>query len=220
MDASLKPVEASDAARRAFLRQFLHDLATPLSAVSLHLEGADRRARKGADPSESLAVARAELSKAFELFELGRELLVAPPREACVFPFDEWVEDTVSGLSENGVVISGATGGLVRADRDAVSEALSALLANALAASPPEQVFVRREREGGRLKVTVENPGRLPGEDPEKLFTPRAAAPGKNWGMGLARARLSVADAGGSLLLNQREERVSASLELPEEGGT
>lgn len=220
MDAILKPGDASDAARRAFLRLFLHDLATPLSAVSLHLEGADRRARKGADPSESLAVARAELSKAFELFELGRELLVAPPREARVFPFDEWVEDTVSRLSGNGVAVSGATGGRVRADRDAVSEALSALLANALAASAPEEVFVRREREGGRLKVTVENSGRLPGEDPEKLFTPRAAAPGKNWGMGLARARLSVTDAGGWLALNQRGERVSASLELPEDCGT
>lgn len=213
----MTPPGGSDTVRRAFLRQFLHDLATPLSAVSLHLEGADRRARKGADPSESLAVARAELSKAFELFELGRELLVAPPREARLFPFDDWVAEAVSGLGGDGVTVSGVTGGRVRGNRAALSEALSALLANALAVAKPEEITVRRERERDRLKVIVENPGRLPGEDPEMLFAPRAAAPGKNWGMGLPRARLSVADAGGSLSLNQQEKRISAILELPEE---
>lgn len=216
----MTPFGASDTVRRAFLRQFLHDLATPLSAVSLHLEGADRRARKGGDPSESLAIARTELSKAFELFELGRELLVAPPRESRVFPFDDWVAEAVAARGESGVAVSGETGGFVQADRGSLLEALSALLANALAVSPPEEVRVRREREGNRLKAIVENPGRLPGEDPEKLFAPRAAAPGKNWGMGLARARLTVADAGGSLVLNQKEERVSATLELPEEAKT
>ena len=57
--------------RREFLKRFFHDLATPLSAVSLHLEGADRRARRGADPSDALAVARTELGKAFDLFDAG-----------------------------------------------------------------------------------------------------------------------------------------------------
>src|SRR5947209_18329064 len=63
-------------AQRDFLHRFFHDLATPLSAVSLHLEGADRRVKRGADPTESLAVARAELSRAFDLFEQGRECLL------------------------------------------------------------------------------------------------------------------------------------------------
>ncbi|HLN59392.1 MAG TPA: hypothetical protein VK416_12600, partial [Thermoanaerobaculia bacterium] len=47
-----------ESAHRDFLRRFLHDVATPLSAVSLHLEAADRRVRRGADPSESLAIAK------------------------------------------------------------------------------------------------------------------------------------------------------------------
>jgi hypothetical protein len=58
---------------RIWLRRFLHDVSTPLSAVSLHLEAAIRRAERGDDPSIALATARRELSRAFELFERGRQ---------------------------------------------------------------------------------------------------------------------------------------------------
>ena len=58
---------------RAWLRRFLHDVSTPLSAVSLHLEAASRRAERGDDPSIALATARRELARAFELFERGRQ---------------------------------------------------------------------------------------------------------------------------------------------------
>ena len=58
------------------LRRFLHDLAAPLSAVSLHLETAVRRVQKGNDPTESLATAQRELEKAFQLFESGRTKLM------------------------------------------------------------------------------------------------------------------------------------------------
>ncbi|MBC8647629.1 MAG: hypothetical protein H7X85_10725 [Thermoanaerobaculia bacterium] len=65
--------------------------------------------------------------------------------------------------------------------------------------------------------MTIRNGGRLPADDPEKLFSPRAASQGKNWGMGLATARLYAADARGAVRLSQGEDGVSASLELPEE---
>jgi hypothetical protein len=61
----------------AALRRFLHDLATPLSAVGLHLERAHRLSGRGEDPTEALAVARQELDRAFDLFERGRETLLA-----------------------------------------------------------------------------------------------------------------------------------------------
>jgi hypothetical protein len=70
---------------RARLRRFLHEVSAPLSAVSLHLEAASRRAARGDDPSESLATARRELSRAFDLFEKGRQDLLAtesPERRA------------------------------------------------------------------------------------------------------------------------------------------
>jgi signal transduction histidine kinase len=203
--------------RRDFLSRFFHDLATPLSAVSLHLEGADRRARRGADPTESLAIARAELAKAFELFDHGREALLATPRAAETIPFDELVTASVNGNGGGTPAVQGVTGGRVRGDRRALTEAVAALLANAVESSGASSVSVIRERAGNRLRVRIENPGRLPADDPESLFSPRAAGPGKNWGMGLARARLHAADAGGTVTLSQAADRVTAILEIPEE---
>jgi hypothetical protein len=66
------------------LRRFFHDLATPLSGLSLHLERAHRLAQKGEDASEALEVARRELEKAFVLFELGRAALLAGPGQETV----------------------------------------------------------------------------------------------------------------------------------------
>lgn len=63
----------------ARLRQFLHDVATPLSAVALHLEAASRKVTQGEDPSRSLEIARTELAHAFELFERGRDDLLGRP---------------------------------------------------------------------------------------------------------------------------------------------
>jgi signal transduction histidine kinase len=214
---SRAPILTRDTVRRQFFRTFLHDLATPLSAVSLHLEGAIRRLARGDNPAESLDVARMELGRVFELFEDGRELLLSEPRDAENFAFDEWVEATVRAVGGNGIGVEGRTGGRIEGDREKLAEALSSLLVNALehASSAPVRVF--RERGGNRLQVRIENVGRLPGDDPEKLFAPRAAGAGKKWGMGLARARLFAADAGGSVQLCQNGDRVSAILTLPEE---
>lgn len=219
-----QPEGSEVSARRQFLRTFLHDLATPLSAVSLHLEGASRRLLRGTDPSESLDIARAELSRAFDLFEQGRELLLAQPSTREVFPFDDWVESAARELSTDGIVIEGKTEGRVVGDRSKLAEALSALLVNALesqaderGASAGPRLCIVRERCDGRLHVRIENPGLLPSGDPEKLFAPRSSGTGKKWGMGLARARLYAADAGGAVRLTQDGDRVVAVLELPEE---
>ena len=61
---------------RSALQRFFHDLATPLSAVGLHLERAIRQADRGEDPSEALRVTRGELEKAFALFERERDTLL------------------------------------------------------------------------------------------------------------------------------------------------
>ena len=64
------------------LRKFFHDLATPLSAVSLHMERASRLLTRGADPTEALATARRELERTFELFERGREALLSTSEDS------------------------------------------------------------------------------------------------------------------------------------------
>lgn len=202
-------------ARRDFLKRFFHDLATPLSAVSLHIEGADRRARKGADPSESLAVARTELGKAFDLFELGRESLLEDLGAPEAIEFDVLAAETAAGFP--GVRVEGTTGATVHAPKRAVSSALAALVVNAVEASRADEVEIRCERSSGRLRAVVRNPGTLLTNNPETLFSPKSAGAGKTWGMGLARARLAAAEAGGSVRLESREGHVAATLELPEE---
>ena len=207
---------SAESAHRDFLRRFLHDVATPLSAVSLHLEAADRRLRRGADPSDSLAVAKAEISRAFDLFDRGRELLLFEPAPRESVSFDELVAAAVSRCGAGGVTLEGSTGGFVRGDRAALAEAVEALLCNALEASAGNPVTLALGRNGDGLWLRVGNLGRLPG-DPEGLFSPRAAAPGKDWGMGLARARVFGAASGGAVRLEQSGDRVVATLELPEE---
>ena len=210
-----EPDESGVSARRQFLRAFFHDLATPLSAVSLHLEGASRRHARGQDPTESLDIAKTELAKAFDLFEKGRELLLSRPEHVETFSFDDWVDEALRSFAGDGVAIAGRTDGRVSGDRARLSDALTALVVNALESSPGS-VAVARERSADGLRVRVENPGRLSGDDPEKLFAPRIAGSGKNWGMGLAVARLYAADAGGVVQLGQNGERVLATLQLPE----
>lgn len=208
--------DRAGSARRQFLRTFFHDLATPLSAVSLHLEGASRRHARGQDPAESLEIAKTELARAFDLFEKGRELLLSQPERVESFSFDEWVESTLHPFVGDGVAVQGFTGGHASGDRARLSEALTALVVNALESSPGS-VAVVRERSDAGLCVRVENSGQLSGDDPEKLFAPRMTGAGKNWGMGLARARLYAADAEGVVELSQDGDRVFATLQLPEE---
>ena len=67
---------AVDAETADYLRRFFHDVATPLSAVALHLEVANRRLQRGEDPAGAMGTARTELERALRLFESGREALI------------------------------------------------------------------------------------------------------------------------------------------------
>ena len=217
-DAGPVEIEGMSAyqAHRDFLRRFLHDLATPLSAVSLHLEAADRRLRRGADPSESLAIARAEIARAFDLFDRGRELLLLETAAGEPVSFDDLVSSVLAGAGAGEAKVAGKTGGFVLGDRRALADMLQAVLTNALEASPASALSVALDRASGGLEVRVENPGRLPAGDPEALFSPRVAAPGKTWGMGLARARLLCAASGGTIRVEQDGDRVATTVRIPE----
>jgi two-component system OmpR family sensor kinase len=204
-----------DPARRDFLKRFFHDIATPLSAVSLHLEGADRRVRRGADPSGPLAVARTELGKAFDLFNQGREFLLEARHPSERVVFDDAVGEAAA--RHPGVRVEGRAETAVLGDPAALREAISALLTNAVEAAGAESVVVHVERAGSRVVAVFENPGALSTENPDTLFSPKAARPGRTWGMGLSRARVAAGDLGGAVRLEQKDGRVLATLDLPEE---
>ncbi|HEY7369374.1 MAG TPA: hypothetical protein VIA29_05755 [Thermoanaerobaculia bacterium] len=201
---------------RQFQRAFFHDLAAALSGASLQIELAYRRASRGEDSTGATEQARAALSRAIALFEGARELLVRSPASPEALDFDALVEEAASA-SGHVIEVRGQTGGRVRGDRARLSAALTALLRNAGEASPGGGSAVARERDRGLLRVVVENPGRLPDPDPERLFSPRAARDDGSWGFGLPAARIYAAEAGGRLTLAQSGERVVAALELPEE---
>ncbi|MCA1580705.1 MAG: hypothetical protein LC796_04795 [Acidobacteria bacterium] len=201
-------------ARRDFLKRFFHDIATPLSAVSLHLEGADRRVRRGIDPTESLTVARTELAKAFDLFDRGREFLLEDPEPAA--PFDLDPVAAAAAAEHPGVRLEGATGASVIGGHRALAAALAALIVNAVEAAGAESVRVLLGREDGHVFARVENPGSLQTDNTDALFSPKSARRGKVWGMGLSRARVAAADAGGTLRIEQDGDRVVATLDLPE----
>ena len=206
--------EGLDPARREFLKRFFHDLATPLSAVSLHLEGADRRARRGADPSEALAIARTELGKAFDLFDRGREFLLETPEHPQTLELDSAVQAVATDYP--GIQLDGRTGARVHGNPGTLKSVVSALIVNAVEASAPEAVHVRLGRGGSKVRVEVENPGELPTDNPEALFSPKAARPGRNWGMGLPLARVGASDLGGEIRLEHRGGSVRAILEIQE----
>jgi len=206
--------EGLDPARREFLKRFFHDLATPLSAVSLHLEGADRRARRGADPSDALATARTELGKAFDLFDRGREFLLETPDHSETLELDPAVQAVAADYP--GVRLEGETGASVRGNAATLKSVVSALIVNAVEAAGAEAVSVRLARRDSKVLVEVENPGHLPTDNADALFSPKAARQGRNWGMGLPLARVGASDLGGAIRLEQHAGSVRATLEIPE----
>lgn len=202
-------------AYRDFLRRLFHDLATPLSAANLNLESARRRLERQAGPAEPLERAQAELDRALELVERARELAAGPSGGGATFAFDDAVSEAVSACGSPRLQLRGRTMASARGDRGGLRSALEELLRNALEASAEGVVTVVVESAGGRLRVTVTNPGTLPASDPESLFSPRFGRNGR-WGLGLARARLAAARSGGTVTLRPAGNVVAAILELPE----
>ena len=70
------PTVSHSAESKGDLRRFFHDLATPPSGASLHLERATRLIERGEDASEALTMVRQQLERAFQLFERGRAELL------------------------------------------------------------------------------------------------------------------------------------------------
>jgi C4-dicarboxylate-specific signal transduction histidine kinase len=159
-------------------------------------------------------VARAELGKAFDLFDRGREFLLETPENSGALELDSAVRAIAA---DHGIPVEGETGGKVRGNPAALKSVLSALVINAVEAGGPNAARIRLSRRGSTLRVEVENPGELPADNTELLFSPKSARAGRNWGMGLPVARVGASDLGGALRLEHQAGVVRATLEIPEE---
>lgn len=229
--AHLQALRESDALKSALLDSFAHEMRTPLTAI---------KAAAGAlltQPAELAPVAAAseaerELAAVIveeadrlnqhveEMLEMARIEgggLRAVPRAQPLEPLLRAALDSLRPPPGRVVVEAPQDSPFVVADGPLAARALTQLLANALAYSPPDRpVHLRARAEGGRARIEIRDagPGIAPAARPhlfEKFFRApeaRRARP-DGLGMGLAIARGLIVAQGGEI-----------GAEWPPEGGT
>lgn len=213
----------ADAVRRqgAFVAAASHDLRTPLSALQMELELADR---PDAGPDELRAALHAARDDATRLGELAGDLLQlatvsSEGRQLVLSSVDladlvETVHRRVAPVAENaGVRIhSGVEHRIVRLDRVRIEQALANLLVNAVTySSAGGQVDIGSgadpiEPRDITIEVLDRGPG-VPADEREAIFEPfrrGAGARGHGAGLGLATVRAAVEAHGGKVTAEDR----------------
>ncbi len=225
VEASVEHLRATDRMRRDLVANVGHDLRTPLAALTLALDEAERFASEGreADAAEAVAGARAEAASAAalvaDLFELSR--LDAPGADGAAdalrlgpVPLGEMVRDAsgahARAFARDGVaLVVDIAPGLPTLDADGARlvRLVSNLLDNARRHTPAGgTVTVAATADGDGATVTVADTG--PGIAPDALSlvferyyrgTSARTRGVEGSGLGLAIAR-AVAEAHGGTL--------------------
>ena len=222
---AVRPVEQAWEEQRQFVSDASHELKTPLTVILTSAElmqtdpdpqhirsilAMSRRMRELVESLLELArVDNGAVRAAFE--ELDLSALVADE----LLPFEPLYFEgglTLESQLEEGLRISGS-------DRH-LRQVLTILLDNALRYSPENTaVRVALTRQGSSALLTVANPGSLTKEQCRSIFRrfyradPARTAGGS--GLGLAIAQGIVADHGGKIWADSREETVTLSVCLP-----
>ena len=215
-------------ALKGFLRRFRHEISTPLSGASLHLEVALRRMQKpgGFDPAavvENLRTCQQSLEAAAGMLDLLSEA----SREEAEDPAEFSLADAVVRASEP--YRAGATGrGLLLelpnpasgprwfgSPRD-VALAVGELTHNAVDhSSSPGSIRWSIEEHPSEIVLTCRSSGRIPAGDPEHLFGVAKRETSTGRGFGLLRARRAAQASGGELTVRQQGEDVCAVIRFP-----
>ena len=222
---AVRPVERAWEEQRQFVSDASHELKTPLTVIltSAELMQTDPDPQH---PRSILAMSRRMRELVESLLELARvdngavraafgELDLSALVADELLPFEPLYFEcglTLESQLEEGLHISGS-------DRH-LRQVLTILLDNALRYSP-ENAAVRVEltRQGSSALLTVANPGELTREQCRSIFRrfyradPARTAGGS--GLGLAIAQGIVADHGGKIWADSREEAVTLSVSLP-----
>jgi len=205
---AVRTLEAESSERAALLAQqkrFLHDvsheLRTPVTIARGHLEVLRRL---NGEPAQEVDVALDELGRIEHILE--RLLLLAKSKQPDFVVVSEidvepFLEDVFMRWSE--VVLRGWTlrdlpAGTLRADPDALRNALDALLENAVKyTAPPDAITLGASPEGGELVIEVSDEGRgLPPDELDRIFDRFARADSaRSRSQGGAGLGLAIVDA-------------------------
>jgi two-component system sensor histidine kinase KdpD len=207
--------------KSALVASLSHDLKSPLTA--LRVAAGNLRSSELSDDEhrDQIALIEAELARLKRLFDNIADLASVETRT--VSPEPEWVHPNevvdaachqlASLLSTREITVVGGTEQLVRLDPRLTSAALSHVLENAIAYSPPTSpITVEVATAADRLTIAVHDRGQGLPSPPERVFERFYAAAGSRErfgrGMGLAIARG---------LLDVQGGRITAS--SPQDGG-
>lgn len=202
-------LERNETARRNMVTDVAHELRTPLTNIRVQLEAAQDGVLAADEKFfASLAEDAAMLSR---LVDDLQELSLADAGhlrlDIADVPLAELVERAVSGLDARGVAITRDVSPelIVRADARRLVQVIRNLVVNAIAYAR-SSIAIRAARDGGRVKIFVEDDG--PGvsdEQTERIFDrffradpSRSRATG-GAGLGLAIARQLVELHGGTI---------------------
>lgn len=202
--ATVERLEVSERVRGAFVNAVSHELRTPLQAIVGFAETLADRDGQLTDDVRTEALdrlvanthrLRAQIERILEVGDLDRGLVTAKREPVALHVLLERLLQR--RRDEPATVVADLAPVTAALDEAKVERAIGALIDNALrAAGPDGLVTVRLGRDGGTVRVEVEDDG--PGLDPatrESLFEPfvqgreRAAAPQPGIGVGLTLAR-------------------------------
>jgi signal transduction histidine kinase len=230
---AVKPVEGAFERERQFTRDASHELRTPLSVVLAHAQLALADPQLPASAAEKLKVVeRSARRMAFlvgDLLTLGRAD-VGIHDAAVPFSLEELVEEEVEALqalaAERGLTlefVAKTIQSTVRGEPSRIAQAVRNLLENAVRyTQPPASISVTLKEHGGRLAVTVSDPGPpIPASEHERIFErfvrleeARDASPDGS-GLGLAISRAVARAHGGDVTLESQPNHTAFTLWLP-----
>jgi len=235
---AVAPLQKALALQRRFVADAGHELRTPLAVLHTRAQLLARRIPPD-DPSRSLADQL--LADSRTLGEIVEEMLIsaqlaANPGTGELLDPGELVADTVTSMSvlaaDAGVTLHAVSqhARMVLGSRAALRRALTALVDNALAHTPPGgHVTVSTQDSGPWVQLTVSDDGEgLAGQDAERLTerfargqpSDRRVGGSRRFGLGLSLAREVAAAHGGTLTLTGTPPPgVRATIRLPAPAG-
>ncbi len=215
----IRPLEESDRRERQFISDASHELKTPVSVIEANAELLEREvgANKWLGNIRSESGRMAGLVN--ELLMLARTEREAPQMEQLdfghlvlggVLPFESVAFEEGRELDyqmEENVTVYGNAGQL--------SQLISTLMDNALSHSEGEgSILIRLSREKAETVLTISNPGFIPKEDREEIFS-RFYRRDKNrsdtghYGLGLTIAHNIVMEHQGEISVDCADGRVT-----------